>query len=50
MNFQLTNDLIEQIELLIQEKNNSELTKVCDKLLAPDIAEILEVLEFEKSK
>jgi len=50
MNFQLTNDIIEKFELLIQEKNDFELAKMCDDLLAPDIAEILEVLEFDQSK
>ena len=50
MNFQLTKDFIKKISLLIETKNNSELSKIFSKLLAPDIAEILELLDFEKSK
>ena len=50
MNFQLTKEFIELIELLITQKKNSELIKLFDRLLAADIAEVLEVLDFEKSK
>tara|TARA_B100001250_G_scaffold116455_1_gene98730 strand:- start:11798 stop:13141 length:1344 start_codon:yes stop_codon:yes gene_type:complete len=50
MNFQLTKEFIELIELLITQKKNSELIKLFDRLLAADIAEVLEVLDFGKSK
>ena len=50
MNFQLTKDLIKKIEFLIETKNNSDLSDIFNDLLAPDIAEILELLDFEKSK
>ena len=50
MNFQLTKDFIKKISLLIETKNNSELSEIFSELLAPDIAEILELLDFEKSK
>lgn len=50
MNFQLTKDFITLIEWLIDQKKNLELLQKIDNLLAPDIAEILELLDFEKSK
>ena len=50
MNFQLTTDLIHKIESLIRDENQAELFKICNDLLAPDIAEIIEVLDFEQSK
>ena len=50
MNFQLTKDFITLIEWLIDQKKNPELLQKIDNLLAPDIAEILELLDFEKSK
>ena len=50
MNFQLTKEFIELIELLITQQKNGELIKIFDGLLAPDIAEVLELLDFKKSK
>ena len=50
MNFQLTKKFIELIELLITQQKNGELIKIFDGLLAPDIAEVLELLDFKKSK
>jgi len=50
MNFQLTKEFIELIEQLVKENKNSELIKLFDDLLAPDIAEVLEALNFKQSK
>ena len=50
MNFQLTKEFIESIELLIDQNNNTQLIKKFDNCLAPDIAEILQALDFEKCK
>tara|TARA_B100001142_G_scaffold329744_1_gene394167 strand:+ start:5123 stop:6472 length:1350 start_codon:yes stop_codon:yes gene_type:complete len=50
MNFQLTQDLINEIEILIDVKNRLALIQKCENLLAPDIAEIIEVLNLNDSK
>ena len=50
MNFQLTQDLINEIENLIDVKNKLALIKKCEKLLAPDVAEIIEALNFNDAK
>ena len=50
MNFQLTQDLINEIENLINVKNKLVLIKKCEKLLAPDVAEIIEALNFNDAK
>ena len=50
MNFQLTEEFIESVELLIDQNNNTQLIKKFDNCLAPVIAEILQALDFEKCK
>jgi magnesium transporter len=50
MNFQLTEEFIESVELLIDQNNNTQLIQKFNNCLAPDIAEILRALDFEKCK
>jgi len=50
MNFQLSTDFITKIESLIDNRNQEHLIQICQKLLAPDIAEILKALSFQNSK
>jgi magnesium transporter len=50
MNFELTKDFIEKIELFIQEKNDASIKSICKNLLAPDVAEILKILKFDEAK
>ena len=50
MHFQLTKKFIEEIELLIQNKNTDSLKNMFSELLAPDIAEILKILDSNQSK
>ena len=45
--FELTDELIEQVELLIETKNDRELKKVLDGFHYADIAEILDELDLE---
>ncbi|WP_345275932.1 magnesium transporter [Litoribaculum gwangyangense] len=47
--FQLTDELIEQVELLIEEKNDKELHKLLDDFHYADIAEILDELNLEEA-
>jgi magnesium transporter len=47
--FQLTDELIEQVELLIEEKNDKELKKQLDAYHYADIAEILDELNLEEA-
>jgi magnesium transporter len=47
--FQLTDELIEQVELLITEKKDKELKKLLDTYHHADIAEILEELNLENA-
>ena len=50
MNFKLTKVLIDSIEFSILEENKDKLLFICKDLLAPDIAEILKSLDFEKAQ
>ncbi|MBF26058.1 MAG: magnesium transporter [Flavobacteriales bacterium] len=50
MNFKLTKILLEKFDLLILQKNNDKLLSLCNNLLAPDVAEILKSLDFEKTQ
>ncbi len=50
MNFQLTKEFIHELELLINHQENEAIIKKCAELLAPDIAEILQLLNFEQAK
>ncbi|MEL0455620.1 magnesium transporter [Flavobacteriaceae bacterium SZ-1-7] len=45
--FQLTDELIEQVELLIEERKDKELKKLMDEFHYADIAEILDELDLE---
>ena len=47
--FQLTNELIEQVELLIEQKNDKELHKLLDEFHYADIAEILDEVNLEEA-
>jgi magnesium transporter len=47
--FQLTNELIEQVEELISVKNDNELTLLLDEFHYADIAEILDELNLEEA-
>jgi len=47
--FQLTDELIEQVELFIEEENDKELHKLLDEFHYADIAEILDELNLEQS-
>ena len=50
MNFQLTKKFIEKIESWIQNNDSKSIKKSCERLLAPDIAEILKTLNFNQAK
>lgn len=47
--FQLTDELIEQVELFIKEQNDKELHKLLDEFHYADIAEILDELNLEEA-
>lgn len=47
--FQLTDELVEQVEKLIESKNNKELHKLLDDFHYADIAEILDELNLEEA-
>ena len=47
--FELTDALIEQVELLIESKNDKELKKLLDEFHYADIAEILDELNLEEA-
>ncbi|XMO88145.1 magnesium transporter [Algibacter sp. AS12] len=47
--FQLTDDLIEQVELFIEQENDKELKKFLDEFHYADIAEILDELNLEQA-
>ena len=47
--FQLTDELIEQVELLIENQNGKELKKLLDEFHYADIAEILDELNLEEA-
>ncbi|WP_298531702.1 magnesium transporter [uncultured Algibacter sp.] len=47
--FQLTDELIEQVELFIEEENDKELKKLFDEFHYADIAEILDELDLEQA-
>ncbi|TJY38233.1 magnesium transporter [Pontimicrobium aquaticum] len=49
MKFQLTDEIIEQVELLISGNNDKELKHVLDEFHYADIAEILDELDLEQS-
>ena len=50
MNFQLTKEFIEKLELLIQNNDLKSIEQVLEKLLPPDIAEIFTSIDFYKAK
>ena len=50
MNFELTKPFIDELKLHLYKKNDKQVLKICDRLLAPDIAEILKILNFKESK
>ena len=47
--FQLTDELIERVELFIEEENDKELHKLLDEFHYADIAEILDELNLEQA-
>lgn len=47
--FQLTDELIEQVELFIEQKNDKELHKLLDDFHYADIAEILDEINLEEA-
>ncbi|WP_242203059.1 magnesium transporter [Aestuariivivens insulae] len=47
--FELTDELVEQVKLLIESKNNKELKKLLDEFHYADIAEILDELNLEEA-
>lgn len=47
--FQLTDELLEQVEQLIENKNDKELKKLLDEFHHADIAEILDELNLEEA-
>ncbi|MEW4923324.1 magnesium transporter [Algibacter sp. 2305UL17-15] len=47
--FELTDALLEQVELLIEEQNDKELKKLLDEFHYADIAEILDELNLEQA-
>ena len=47
--FQLTDQLIEQVEILIEQKNDKELKKLLDEYHYADIAEILDEVDLEEA-
>jgi len=47
--FQLTDELIEKVELFIEEENDKELHKLLDEFHYADIAEILDELNLEQA-
>ena len=47
--FQLTDELIKQVELLIEQQNDKELHKLLDEFHYADIAEILDELNLEEA-
>ncbi|MDO5969227.1 magnesium transporter [Flavivirga aquimarina] len=47
--FQLTNELIEQVELLVETQNDKELQKLLKEFHYADIAEILDELNLEEA-
>ncbi|HZW62068.1 MAG TPA: magnesium transporter [Flavobacteriaceae bacterium] len=47
--FQLTDELVERVELLIENKNNKELKQLLDEYHYADIAEILDELNLENA-
>lgn len=49
MQFQLTNDLIEQVEQLIEQKNDDKLQEILQEVHFADIAELLEELNVEEA-
>ncbi|KAA5828211.1 magnesium transporter [Algibacter amylolyticus] len=49
MQFQLTDELIEQVELFIEQENDKELKKFLDEFHYADIAEILDELNLEQA-
>ncbi|TNJ44333.1 magnesium transporter [Tamlana fucoidanivorans] len=49
MQFQLTNQLVEKVEQLIESQNDKELKKVLDEFHYADIAEILDELNLESA-
>ena len=50
MNFELTKPFLDKLKLNLNERNDKQVLKICDRLLAPDIAEILKILNFKESK
>ena len=50
MNFQLTKQFLNQIELLIKHNDSNTILNLCEDLLAPDIAEIITSLDFQDAK
>ena len=47
--FQLTDELVEQVELFIEQKNDKELKTLLDEFHYADIAEILDELNLEEA-
>ncbi len=47
--FQLTDQLIEQVEIFIEQKNDKELKKLLDEYHYADIAEILDEVDLEEA-
>jgi magnesium transporter len=50
MNFQLTKSFLKKIKILIQNNKSNDIILLCEHLLAPDIAEIIENLSFTEAK
>jgi len=50
MNFELTKPFLDELKLNLNKKNDKQVLKICDRLLAPDVAEILKILNFKESK
>ncbi|WP_179344762.1 magnesium transporter [Winogradskyella ursingii] len=49
MQFQLTDELVEKVEVLVEEQNDKELKKLLNEFHFADIAEILDELNLEDS-
>ena len=47
--FQLTDELLEQVELLIETRSDKELKKLLDDFHYADIAEILDELDLDEA-
>lgn len=50
MNFQLTKSFLKKIKILIQNNKSKDIVLLCEHLLAPDVAEIIENLSFTEAK